>query len=73
MAFSVASVQNVAPNVRFASALAALTATEMWLSLISSNVTDFQRVCFLCYTKREDVLRSVSHTVPVLHTAYSKV
>lgn len=54
-------------NVRFSSGLAALTSKKIRLKLMSSNLNDFQRVCCLYYTKREDILRSVpvfQHSTP---------
>lgn len=37
------------------------TSTKIRMKFMSSNLTDFQRVCVCClyYTKREDILRSI--------------
>jgi hypothetical protein len=73
MSASVPRVQNAEAevysllNVRVSTGLAALTSTKIKLNLVSSNLTDFQKVCCLYYTKREDILTSVlvfQHSTP---------
>jgi len=53
-------------NVRFSSGLAALTSTKIRLKLMNSNLTDFQRVRCLYYTKKEDIqeFSCIQHSTP---------